>query len=241
LKFCIFVVFELVHEIGMFQFDKHARIFETIGLILDHAVNLSKEQRKELHEIRSSHEISLNQIQELSQIIRQEKLPILPWKWVHELIIGTEFVAQTKKKEIEPISSRNEAQFEHLRTNIADKEYAKMTRNVSQEKQLESLMDFREMKNINDQLSIGVNIIVSGIVVFVAGYYIFSRSFGNLPTAVLGGLACSCTVVFAEIWLFLIRTSEREAEAAVKPKKKKGKQPFVPIPDEIRKIIQKQS
>ena len=106
-----------------------------------------------------------------------------------------------------------------LRAQQANREYAKMVRNVTETSKDRWAQDTREMKGYFSQLSVGLNIIASMATTLTAGYFVGVHWWGYKPVVgVAIGVIFMTVVLMAEMWLFIIR-SEKMTKQVEKEKK----------------------
>jgi len=123
--------------------------------------------------------------------------------WVHELLEGSS-VVYDKPKVLSP-DPAIQAKLAELRTRFANEEYEKMVRNVTETKNDRWAKDTRELSGFFSQLSVGLNIIVSMATTLTAGYWIGKHMTGKTTIGIVCGLVFMIVVLFAEMWLFIIR------------------------------------
>jgi len=200
----------------MTSFQVTPQISEAIDFVSRHqktSIEEKKEYQKFINEHRTT--ISLENVRRLSNLLRN--LGDSKINWVHELLEGSMIALPEKKKKVfSPEYLKKKAELEREYSN---REYQKMTRNVSQDRQRERLNDFRGLKDMNSQMSIGLNIIVTMATVFAASYWLFNRTYENEVMAVLAGLFGAIAAMLVEVWLFIIKGSRIDSHLDDKKKK----------------------
>lgn len=109
-------------------------------------------------------------------------------------------------------SAEAKALFEKQRRELENKRYRNMVSNVVASQEEDKYRDRREIKSFRDQFGIGVNMMITRIVLLVAGWYIGSR-----VSPVLGPILGALFMVvglFAEMGLFLIKSDSLDKTLA---------------------------
>ena len=109
-----------------------------------------------------------------------------------------------------------------IRKEVEDREYRKWVADVAPDK-IHKKRWFQpgEWFVVNQYMSVGVNIIISMISMFVVGWYLGEKSFGRTG-GILFGLVCAVGIMVVEIWLYLLREQKMEMKI-VKAKERRQK------------------
>ena len=124
--------------------------------------------------------IEMSVIKKLSQILQKEKEKAMEEKisvYVHQLLRGA-----TPKVNIKPEKKKNpefEKKMEEIRRQYEAKLYRKMVSGVVNSTEVDKMRDKRELKDFKSQMNIGLNMIVTRIALFAAGYFIGKNIFGD--------------------------------------------------------------
>eukprot|EP01119_Soliformovum_irregulare_P015173 TRINITY_DN4230_c0_g1_i1.p1 TRINITY_DN4230_c0_g1~~TRINITY_DN4230_c0_g1_i1.p1 ORF type:complete len:165 (+),score=30.22 TRINITY_DN4230_c0_g1_i1:75-569(+) len=105
-------------------------------------------------------------------------------RYFHQLIEGSTVVHPIIEEPPSDLSPQQQAEKEarliRLKAEQEHRDYLRMTKNIqSDRKHMETLNAGRELQGAKDAISIGINMIVSAVTLFVAGYWGFNKAFGD--------------------------------------------------------------
>jgi uncharacterized membrane protein len=106
-----------------------------------------------------------------------------------------------------------EARLTLLRAQAEERAYAQMVRDVSASTASSAQLESARMGRIGAQASIGVNVIVTMITCFVAGYFAFKHSSGRESVGLAGGVVCMIIAMAVEATLVITRMYSIESAA----------------------------
>lgn len=121
--------------------------------------------------------ISFDAVRRLSSLLKEipeDSLTYPSSKWTHELLDGSEVVSESN---LRSVSAQYEQFMFRAKARYSDLQYDKMTNDIRAEKKWN--VGLSQLKDLNSQLSLGLNIIVTMISAFAAGYFVVIYSSGD--------------------------------------------------------------
>jgi Endoplasmic reticulum-based factor for assembly of V-ATPase len=129
--------------------------------------------------------VSLANVKYLSDRLRESSAEENTY-YIHELLKGSEFVPEKLPRK--PIDLALRAKLNEARALAANKEYARMVKNVSSQRSDEKGSARREWRSLGSQFAIGVNILVSMATFMAIGFYLTRYMFGTPASGIIGGV-----------------------------------------------------
>eukprot|EP01121_Diplochlamys_sp_Union-15-3_P012601 TRINITY_DN3794_c0_g1_i2.p1 TRINITY_DN3794_c0_g1~~TRINITY_DN3794_c0_g1_i2.p1 ORF type:complete len:154 (+),score=37.87 TRINITY_DN3794_c0_g1_i2:162-623(+) len=125
----------------------------------------------------------------------------------------------------DPVLIKRLQQLQHEAEN---RKYGKMVGNIAISKREAEALAANDLKDAWAQMSIGLNIIISIITMFVFGYFVCRYYYGNQALAIIVGALSGIATLMVESVLFVIRGSRLEKEIIQREREEK-KQLFSPF------------
>jgi len=168
----------------------------------------------------------LEELKQISFLLRsiptsyEEYDKVSKCKWLHELMEGTFLILQKKTKEEKLVSPERLKVIEILKKKEEERKYLSWTQNIITQEDRNLMNIGKDIKIINQQISLGMEIVIMTFVMFVAGYFIADRTYNNFTTSMLVGVLFGISGLMIESWLFIIRSQRNEQMEITKVKKK---------------------
>eukprot|EP01104_Vermistella_antarctica_P016440 TRINITY_DN5592_c1_g1_i1.p1 TRINITY_DN5592_c1_g1~~TRINITY_DN5592_c1_g1_i1.p1 ORF type:complete len:174 (+),score=26.31 TRINITY_DN5592_c1_g1_i1:284-805(+) len=126
--------------------------------------------------------------------------------WFHELVNETRVSAMPRpsrrtEKELVLIAERRRA----AEIKSENRAYSKMVKNIVEPPDMVRIKASRELKTAKSQAGIGINVLVSGIALYVCGFALGKHAFDHPLARYIIGLIFGIGIVLVEVWLFIIR------------------------------------
>eukprot|EP01088_Endostelium_zonatum_P007413 TRINITY_DN19670_c0_g1_i1.p1 TRINITY_DN19670_c0_g1~~TRINITY_DN19670_c0_g1_i1.p1 ORF type:complete len:256 (-),score=54.86 TRINITY_DN19670_c0_g1_i1:12-755(-) len=160
-------------------------------------INTDVEQLQQIDKSASIEEVSISLLKSISK-----NSPSHNKVYLHQLLQGSALVIPSPPK-IVPTAQQIRIRQE-LREKYEKDRYEKMTASLNEQRTKRELEN-REIASYSAGMSIGVNIIVTAITLFIVGYYLCSLTYGGTVAGVIGGVAFAIIGLLVETWLFIIR------------------------------------
>eukprot|EP01090_Pellita_catalonica_P008454 TRINITY_DN1928_c0_g1_i1.p1 TRINITY_DN1928_c0_g1~~TRINITY_DN1928_c0_g1_i1.p1 ORF type:complete len:233 (+),score=38.80 TRINITY_DN1928_c0_g1_i1:96-701(+) len=132
--------------------------------------------------------------------------------YVHELLSESSFTYPAVPKHKK--TAKQKEVYQKLLAESEDRKYEKMVQNIVESKASRIRTERGEVSSYRDALSIGTNILVTMVTLFVAGWFVCYNAFGGMAGGAIGGVVFAMIGMLAEMGLFVIKSSRHEAAAA---------------------------
>ena len=167
------------------KFEVTPDVEKAIQFVLENC-ELSEKEREEFEnaqkEGKTPHKagVTLHIVQRVSEHLKkkkelaeEKKVPI----YLFEILRGS--LPKVREKPPKVKNAEFEKKMEEVRKEWESKLYRKMVQGIVRTTEVDKMRDKRELKDFNSQMSIGLNLIVTRVALFAAGFFIGKTSTGD--------------------------------------------------------------